>query len=361
MPALADGPNPGTEPILDEVELKASAEREARSKPWTNPSKLQIEINKLESWNTGLIEIAEMRNNLGDYSGAASSEMKVRAIIWALQQLTKGDDFFDIKRGYSLTEERISGIEYETYFRAGDIPRAVIALDYKLEALKSNDKYWPDQSTRGQIRYVEIDRNNLIEDYETNSCRTKMTSNNELIRRLRHPTFVPTLENYPAIVLKCSNEYVLRVTNILSTAGEDIFPLHTYSRCSRLELMTVAIEQGFDAQAIDRDGFMPIHWAAIHGTPEALDLLVGTGMSVDQVTKSDWTALMLAVESKNTDCVNALIDMGAIVSYRGENGWSPLHVAEYNGHEEIAGYLINSGADASARDDAGRLPSEMRQ
>ncbi len=304
------------------------------------PSELEIEIEKLESWNISLAKIAEIRNNLGDYSGAASSEMKVRAIIWTLQQLTKGTS-----RDYSWPELQISKIEYETYFRARDIPRAVIALDYQLEAFKSYEKYLSD-SHAGQIKYVELDRSNLIEEYQTNSYRI-------------HPAFVPTLENYPAIVLRCSKEYVLKVTNILSSAGEDIFPLHTYSQWSRLELMRIAIEQGHDVNGTDNDGFTPIHWAAGHGTPEGVKLLVEIGVNVDQVSTHDWTPLMVAAQSKNLDTVITLIDLGATVSYEGEHGWTPLHIAEYVKCPEIVERLTKSGADVSFRDYLGRLPSEM--
>ena len=80
---------------------------------------------------------------------------------------------------------------------------------------------------------------------------------------------------------------------------------------------------GTDVNAKGYRGRTSLHWAALTGRKEIVDLL---------------------------------IDRGADVKVKDDKDLTPLHYAAGKGHKEIAEWLIAEGADVNAKDDNGTTP-----
>jgi ankyrin repeat protein len=115
------------------------------------------------------------------------------------------------------------------------------------------------------------------------------------------------------------------------------------------------IEMGLNVEAVDKDGYTPLHAAASNRHGETVRFLV----RIANVNASDVhgrTPLHLAIIAYHTQIINVLIACGADVCARDRNMWTPLHIAVYNGHTELVSMLVEKGCDVSARDEFGETP-----
>jgi ankyrin repeat protein len=111
----------------------------------------------------------------------------------------------------------------------------------------------------------------------------------------------------------------------------------------------------FGANAKDPQGHTPLMLAAAFGSPEAMQLLVGSGADVKTVSSAGITALHWATGDVRK--VRLLLDRGADVRASSQLGRTPLLVAaSSNGTMETVGLLLEKGADINAADAVGVTP-----
>lgn len=137
------------------------------------------------------------------------------------------------------------------------------------------------------------------------------------------------------------------------------------------EQMLTAIRQGdtallealikADPRAVNtgnRDGETPLHWAALSGHANIVDILVKNGANVNAQTRDKWTPLHWAALKGHIRIAEILLDNGADINAKTDGGWTPLHVAAYQDEKNIIPRLIERGADVNARDSKGKTPIE---
>jgi|GEM_PF-6264151 len=117
------------------------------------------------------------------------------------------------------------------------------------------------------------------------------------------------------------------------------------------------LQQGADANAVDRKGRPAIYWAIASGDKVSIEALLKAGADVNLVDfEGRWTPLMHAVYQASRDekfgpIVGLLIEKGADVN-AGPDGYTPLHVAVNNGDEKTSApmvdLLLRNGANANA-------------
>jgi ankyrin repeat protein len=151
------------------------------------------------------------------------------------------------------------------------------------------------------------------------------------------------------------------------------------------------LEKGADANARDKDGLTPLHYAAKHGHADVVKLLIEKGVNVNIrseareresfhelsyhketsrpllvvwagecdalfFTEGGLTPLHLAAVEDSVAVAALLVRWGADIDARAESGATPLHWAAVSGSNRVAELLIERGADVNARDKMGRTP-----
>jgi len=104
----------------------------------------------------------------------------------------------------------------------------------------------------------------------------------------------------------------------------------------------------------------PIHQAAVHGSVEAVRLLLDAGASPtpenDTFDGSEISPFLLACGSGKVESVNIFLDRGVDAHMTSKNGKSALHYAAHGGYVAIAQVLIDKGCDVDAREEDGWPP-----
>ncbi|WP_421759398.1 ankyrin repeat domain-containing protein [Devosia sp.] len=122
-----------------------------------------------------------------------------------------------------------------------------------------------------------------------------------------------------------------------------------------LPVLTAAVADGWDGNALSPDGFTPLGLAAFFGNEPAFDLLLPLTHDVNQQATNPQkvAALHAATARRSGAMVQKLLKAGANPNLRQVQDVTALHVAAANGDNPIAVMLLASGADPSLKDAAG--------
>jgi len=154
-------------------------------------------------------------------------------------------------------------------------------------------------------------------------------------------------------------------------------PLHLAAAAMRTEAAKLLLESGANANAENRRGATPLHYACdprpnSGGTwdpakqGELIELLVKHGAKLEQADRGGASALHRAVRARSPAAVRELLKAGARVDIRlGKQGSTPIHLAvQSTGASGTAGavseqleiikMLLQHGADPAAKDARGR-------
>lgn len=110
---------------------------------------------------------------------------------------------------------------------------------------------------------------------------------------------------------------------------------------------------GCDVNAMNEDGYPPLHLAAVtNKNGELITVLLEAGADVTKKCQGGLTALQhAAAENKNPEVFAALLEAGSDVNAKFEGGTTPLHsVVSFNPSVEIVQLLLMYGADVNEMD-----------
>lgn len=97
--------------------------------------------------------------------------------------------------------------------------------------------------------------------------------------------------------------------------------------------------------------------AAEKGDSDALrDLLDGSTLDIDVTDEHDRTAIIFAAHHGNPDAVQVLIDAGANINQTSAVGWTAAHDAAFHGNARALKVLIDSDADIHQLDNDKSTP-----
>jgi hypothetical protein len=119
------------------------------------------------------------------------------------------------------------------------------------------------------------------------------------------------------------------------------------------------LSAGADANAADKAGWTPLHWAAVLGHKDVAALLLANGAAVDARKTTGETPLHLAAGENRTDVAELLLARGADVNASTIGGWTPLHDAAYSGNTAMAVLLLAKGARVNTTDPGGTTPLHL--
>jgi len=106
------------------------------------------------------------------------------------------------------------------------------------------------------------------------------------------------------------------------------------------------------ATTTDQSDRLLIHWAALGGRQQLLDLLFSRAdaPSVDVTDDIGATPLILACLNGSLTCVVFLLGHGAEINARNNQGHSGFQYAASKGHKAVVEFLLANGADPDIRD-----------
>jgi quinoprotein dehydrogenase-associated probable ABC transporter substrate-binding protein len=108
------------------------------------------------------------------------------------------------------------------------------------------------------------------------------------------------------------------------------------------------IEKGADVNALDSQGYAPIHTAARQKHDELIKLLIANKADVNKVDNNGMTPLLLAVMRDHVPSIKVLLENGADIEAKGPEGSRPLALAIAENRYEAAKALLDAGADVKS-------------
>lgn len=118
------------------------------------------------------------------------------------------------------------------------------------------------------------------------------------------------------------------------------------------ELFFGNIDDDFDPDEVDKNGFSPLMWAAAYGQLETVRKLIYLGSSVSILAPTGENALLLASSAGHCSIVKELLNHGAPVDYKDKEGNTALMYAVYSDHATCVQELLNAGADFTMQNEA---------
>lgn len=178
-----------------------------------------------------------------------------------------------------------------------------------------------------------------------------MTSSISPLRYEREPTF-PSSEAQKIKDLINKNKE-LELTIVLNKENIDNIFLYlkeytilTFSiTINKPSLAKLAIENGANVKATDKDGKTAVHIAALYGTDEILSLLLEKNAEVDACDYLKNTPLILAAKHpQSIHCLKMLINHGAHLESVNSDGDTALSLACSCKNPEAVQALVEAGA-----------------
>ena len=108
--------------------------------------------------------------------------------------------------------------------------------------------------------------------------------------------------------------------------------------------------------AKNKYGLTPLHYAALYGNKNVVELLIFNGADIQSKIIDGTTPLHLAVGHGYADIARLLIANGADINSLNDTGDTPLHHAAFGGDKESTELLLAKGAEINARNKEGRTP-----
>ena len=135
-----------------------------------------------------------------------------------------------------------------------------------------------------------------------------------------------------------------------------VFPgetlLHQAAYDGNLEVTTLLINQGADANAKSESGHTPLHLAAGNTNPGVVALLIDHGADVNAKNQFGQTPLHYA----DLEVAGLLLDHCADVSAEDYIIGTPLHLATVNANPGLAALLLDGGTDVNVKNSLGETP-----
>lgn len=120
------------------------------------------------------------------------------------------------------------------------------------------------------------------------------------------------------------------------------------------------LKDAADVNAAQGDGMTALHWAAMHGDAELVQMLIVAGANVKAVTRlGAYTPLFLAARQGKAGVVPVLVTAGADPKQATATGTTPLMVAAASGSPATVTALLDAGVDVNAVENVRGLTALM--
>ncbi|CAE7235531.1 ANK1 [Symbiodinium sp. CCMP2456] len=111
-----------------------------------------------------------------------------------------------------------------------------------------------------------------------------------------------------------------------------------------------------DPQTMELDGRTPLHYAAVNGYLQILDILLQNKADLNAADRGGNTALLCAALNGHVEVVESLLKNKADPNAMDQFGRTPLHYAAWHCLLEVVESLLENKADPNAKDKEGATP-----
>ncbi|XP_053317371.1 uncharacterized protein LOC128484834 [Spea bombifrons] len=138
-------------------------------------------------------------------------------------------------------------------------------------------------------------------------------------------------------------------------------PVHWAALAGSVDLIELFVDSKgpVDLPSQAELGQRPIHWAAVNGHIGVVDVLLKAGVSLGVEDQKGCSPLITAAQYGQTALCCYLIGKGAKLHLCDSEGDSALHWACFKGHCELAHLLIYSGCNPRQTDNYGQTPLHL--
>lgn len=169
-------------------------------------------------------------------------------------------------------------------------------------------------------------------------------------------------------IKKCCDMFKLLIDYGLETIvkkrhGENLlhwflFSLEKYDH-DAMKILEILMSSGVPLDEVNGNGITPLIDSIERQNIPLVLMFLKAGADTNK--KDEWNELPLhsAVRYCNKDLVELLVSKGADINRTNNHGMTALHIACSRHHEEIIRFLIQKGANISAEDDFGRTPYSL--
>lgn len=122
-----------------------------------------------------------------------------------------------------------------------------------------------------------------------------------------------------------------------------------------------ALADGWEPNALSRDGFTPLGLAAFFGNAAAFDRLLPVTADLNERARNPQkvAALHAACARRDARMAEALLVAGADPDLTQADGFTPLHAAAQHGDNVIAGLLLLAGANPALTNGKGETAADI--
>jgi len=143
------------------------------------------------------------------------------------------------------------------------------------------------------------------------------------------------------------------IVELLLAVGADV-TIQLAAFVGDMEKIKNLIDEGVDINLQNEIGYTPLHYAAMAGNTQVVELLITEGARIDINSSEDfkrkvYSPLHLAVNYGRTEVVRLLISKSADVEIKDAGDCTPLHQAAYMGHKDIVEILLAADAQVDAQ------------
>lgn len=163
-------------------------------------------------------------------------------------------------------------------------------------------------------------------------------------------------------ILQLLLNYGLDVNFKDSTSGENL--LHILC-CADIEggvteVAEILINSGLPVDEVDYHGFSPLHCAVERRDPKLVSFFIQKGADVNRKSIIEGAfPLIMDIENRNCEIVYLLLSNGADVNAKDHAGKTVLHEACIHKNEQMVNLLLQYDADLSPEDQNGRTPFSL--
>ncbi|WP_353270996.1 ankyrin repeat domain-containing protein [Wolbachia endosymbiont (group A) of Hedychridium roseum] len=152
------------------------------------------------------------------------------------------------------------------------------------------------------------------------------------------------------------NQLVENGFDINSKDASGITLLHKFTKEGDLVGVKSLLEHEADFNVVDNENRNPLHYAIMHGHKKIAKLFVNQ-LTINSKDKNGFTPLHLAALQDDTELIDFLITKGAKINEKdAKEGYTPLHIASLYGSKKSVQILIDSGANLECEDNNFRTP-----